>query len=367
MVKLKKRIAQSFNLDLRYYFLVKHKLPRLYNLAAAVEHWLKGRKIRLDVSSVCQLKCPACSTASGRNKEGIVGYGHLKLKNFERLVDENPEVKSIEVSNWGEIFLNPKIKHILRYAHQKGVRLSAANGVNLNTVKDEILEALVKYRFHYMSVSIDGASQESYSKYRIGGNYDTVIANIERINFYKQKYYSPFPKMAWQFIIFGHNEHEIPAGREKARELGMRFKPKLNHTPVVSPVQDEEFVRAEGGFGVASRSEFREKKKREYSFPCGQLWSNPQVNWDGKMLGCCVNKWGSFGDVFKNGLQPVLKSEKYTYAQSMILGLSPPRLDIPCFSCKTYWQINPELDRAQLETELREARAAARAQVTADR
>ena len=57
----------------------------------------------------------------------------------------------------------------------------------MNNATDEMLEALVKYGFAHMRCSIDGASNESYSQYRIRGNFDRVISNIRKINEYKKQ------------------------------------------------------------------------------------------------------------------------------------------------------------------------------------
>ncbi len=123
-----------------------------------------------------------------------------------------------------------------------------------------------------------------------------------------------------------------------AHELDMEFRPKLNHTPSFSPVKDKARVRRETGIGAANRDEFAQKKKRAYSRPCTQLWTSPQVNWDGKLLGCCANKFGDFGNVFDLGLKSAMDGERYRYAKRMVLGLVPPRADIPCVRCKVYRQ-----------------------------
>jgi MoaA/NifB/PqqE/SkfB family radical SAM enzyme len=149
--------------------------------------------------------------------------------------------------------------------------------------------------------------------------------------------------LTWQFIIFGHNEHELPEARRWAEELGMEFAPKLNHTPSVSPVKDEEFVRRASGLGAASRSEYRETVQREYNAPCIQLWNEPQINWDGKMLGCCANKYGDFGNVFEEGLENVLTGPKFVRAKNVVLGRVSPREDDPCFGCPVYRRLNPEM------------------------
>jgi MoaA/NifB/PqqE/SkfB family radical SAM enzyme len=339
---LGRRLKSQLRLGLQMR-LLRHRKPALYELALRVRHRLEGRRIRLDVSTICQLKCKACWTADGLNRQGVVGWGLLKAERFERLLEENPDIRSIEIANWGEVFLNPEIVGIMEAAHRRGVRLSAVSGANLNRVTDEALEALVKYGFHHLSVSIDGTSRETYEQYRVGGNFDDVIANVRRINHYKRIYGSDLPHLTWQFIIFGHNEHELPEARRWAEELGMEFAPKLNHTPSVSPVKDEEFVRRASGLGAASRSEYRETVQREYNAPCIQLWNEPQINWDGKMLGCCANKYGDFGNVFEEGLENVLTGPKFVRAKNVVLGRVSPREDDPCFGCPVYRRLNPEM------------------------
>ena len=341
---IRKKIKQILRTGI-YGYLMRYRSYRTLQIAFFAHRKIFGLRVRADASTVCQLRCPACSTAAGKIARGTIGRGQLKARHFRRLLRENPLIKRVELSNWGEIFLNPELSKIMKIAHEGGVRLTALNGVNLNTVKPRTLEDLVRYKFRALSVSIDGASPETYPIYRVNGDFNRVIENIKLINKFKKKYDSPYPRLTWQFVIFGHNEHELSRAREMASELGMKLKPKLNHTPGLYSVKDEEFVRREGGFGVASRDEFRYKTKTEYSFPCIQLWSNPQINWDGKLLGCCVNKWGHFGKAFREPMADLLKSERYVYAKRMILGLLPPRRDIPCVKCKTYWRLNPNARR----------------------
>ena len=295
------------------------------------------KRIRLEASSFCQLRCPSCPTTT-KAIDPVVGKGFLRAENFRRLLDENPSLAEIELSNYGEIFLNPEMLQIMAYAHERGVRLTANNGVNLNNVRDDVLEGLVKYRFQRLNCSIDGASQETYSKYRVRGSFDTVIANIRKINEFKKRYKSDLPALAWQFIVFGHNEHEIVAAGKLAASLNMTFRTKLSWDDGFSDVQDKEHVGRLNGLGVTSRKEYREKFGHDYMGRiCTQLWLLPQVNWDGKMLGCCRNFWGDFGaNAFTDGLMDSVNSEKMVYAREMLLGEKPPRDDIPCTTCEIY-------------------------------
>ena len=295
------------------------------------------KRIRLEASSACQLRCPSCPTTVG-DTEAVVGKGFLSPQRFEALLAANPGLREIELSNYGEIFINPGIEAILEIAHRRGVALHCGNGANLNHVSESVLEAVVKYGLRRLMCSIDGVTQDVYAKYRVRGHVDTVIANVRRINEYKRLYRSPYPEMTWQFIVFGHNEHEMPAARKLAEELGMRFFPKLSWDDSFSPIHDEARVMQETGLPSATREGFREKTGHDYlGGICKQLWFEPQVNWDGKMLGCCRNFWGEFGgNAFEDGLEAAVNSEGMRYARRMLLGQEPARDGIPCTTCELY-------------------------------
>jgi Radical SAM superfamily len=290
--------------------------------------------IRLEASSFCQLRCPSCPTTTGAIHPAV-GSGFLKLSDFCRLLDGSPELRHIELSNYGEIFLNPDLGNILAEAHRRGVSLSCANGANLNHVRPELLEAVVRYGLRAITCSIDGASDQTYRQYRRRGNFDRVIANLREINGWKQALASPYPVL---IVIFGHNEHEIPLARRVARELGMTFRTKLSWDPDFSPVRDKQKVRQESGVGAATREEYREREGVDLMQGiCHQLWDQPQVNWDGKLLGCCRNFWGDFGgNAFRDGLAACLGNEKIAHARRVLRGQTSARDDIPCTTCEIY-------------------------------
>jgi MoaA/NifB/PqqE/SkfB family radical SAM enzyme len=302
---------------------------------------IRPKKIRIDASTVCQLRCHSCPTADGKVAANI-GSGFLKFRDFKELIDKNPFIKDVELSNYGEIFLNPELIDIIKYACSKKVRLHADNGANLNTMSDELIETLVKYRFRSITCSIDGADKDTYLIYRRRGNFDKVIENIKTINKYKNQYGSRYPKLLWQYVAFGHNEGSIGRAREMARHLGMRFFLKISwgglfSDEAFSPIKDKELIRKESGLGVADRDEYYRKYGVNYvRFVCCELWRMPQINYDGRVLGCSVNFWGDYGDVFKDDLINVLNSEKINYARAMLMGKKPPRDDIPCTRCKFY-------------------------------
>ncbi len=298
-----------------------------------VEPWA----LRIEASSFCQLKCPTCPTTTGLTRE-VVGRGFLKARDFRDLLTNAPfPIKLVELANYGESFLNPEFLDILQIAAEHGVCVGVFSGANLNNVREEVLEGLVKYGMLGITCSIDGASQETYSIYRRGGDYETVIANIEKINSYKAKYGTHRPRLTWQFVVFGHNEHEIETARAKAESLGMAFFPKLSWETGFSPVKDREAVMRRTGMAASNSSEFEQATKTPYMDSiCEQMWQFPQINFDGRVLGCCANFWGEFGGDAFTDLSSALNSEKIRYARAMLSGQAPAREDIPCSTCDAY-------------------------------
>ena len=242
------------------------------------------------------------------------------------------------MSNWGETFLNPELKKIVEYAFNKGVSLTCDNGVNLNDVDVDVLESLVKYRFKSMVVSIDGVSDASYSSIRMGGDFKKVISNIKKINELKERYSSRFPIMTWQFIPYDQNVGELHSARLMAKELDMNFYIKFSVEESLSSKVDCQELNNEVSGGISSRRDYFNKHGiiHRQKLICSQLWQSPQVNWDGRLLGCCINYWGDFGDVFKDGLIPSINGDKINYARKMLIGKAKPKADNPCSYCVYY-------------------------------
>jgi len=270
--------------------------------------------------------------------EQNVKKGFLKFSDFRKIVDDNPQLFWIELENIGEMFLNPELLQIMEYAYSKGIILSARSGVNLNTATEQVLEGLVKYRFRTIVCAIDGASPETYQVYRVGGNFNNVIKNIQIINRYKKQYKSAFPILRWQFIVFGHNEHELPMARQMAKELDMIFVPKMNWDSSYSPIVDRSMVMAETGWPGITREEYQSHKGVNYMRGvCYSLWHSPRINYDGKILGCCWNIWGEFGgNAFDDGYINSINSEGIEYARNMLSGKAEPSEKIPCSICEHY-------------------------------
>ena len=295
-------------------------------------------QVRLDISTACQLRCYLCDVACRQDKD-FLGRGMMSLDNFINFIEHNRHIKKIELANAGEALLNPHLPEMLRYAYEQGVTISLGGGVNMNTASDELLEALVRYQTQRIRIAVDGVTEETYQKYRKGGNLHKVLSHIQKLNEFKKKYRSKRPELILQCIIFKHNIHEIEKVRALGKIMNMKVFFRLNVFQESLEEQDKQDIRKMCGY--ESRQEFSEKNKRDYKCEaCTFLWKSPQVNWNGRLSGCCglITSLGQFfaDDVLGKNFMSEFNNERMQYARKMLMGLAPPRHDIKCAQCKIY-------------------------------
>ena len=302
---------------------------------------IKPSMIRLDFCSRCQLRCIECGQATGKWWVNGLKPRSLQTDNLTKLIETNPQIKLIETGNQGEAILNPNFAELLMICKSHNVETQLKTGVNFNYVSDATLEAIVDCGMKELSFSIDGASQATYKQYRIGGNFDQVVENIRRLNAVKKSRGSKRPALRWQFVVFGHNEHEIEKAREMAKTLGMNFFPKMNCKPDVSPVRDRLRVTKSTGWGdVVDREEYKRATKRHYmGTACLQCFSRPQITPDGQLLACCKNMCSPVGsmNVFRDGLQQTINSHEAESMRRAVMGENIGETPRACARC-SIWQ-----------------------------
>lgn len=189
--------------------------------------WLMGRGttrawgahpywLTLDPSNFCQLQCPFCPT--GANK-GTRNKSQMNFDHYKKFMDRvGPYVIRMEFMNWGESLFNKRLPDMIAEAKRHGIRTELHE--NFNNVPPEMIERLVGSGLDILSVSVDGLTQETYEKYRIGGKLDRVLANLRALVDERAKQGSTTPHIAWQYLVFRHNEHEVDRVEAFARERG---------------------------------------------------------------------------------------------------------------------------------------------------
>ncbi len=272
----------------------------------------------LDVTNRCNLRCPYCFTGHGLKDGREVRF--VAPETVQRLVDEAGRyLIGINLFNWGEPFLHPEIAAIIRTFHEARIFTKIAS--NLNVRKPQVLEAAMRAGLDYLSVSLDGVTQEVYAKYRKGGDLKLVLDNLRFLVARRRQLGLRTPVIEWQFLVFPHNRHELAAARDLAAHLGVDiFKARSGAAPVRQDVAGEE-----GRLAALA--------------VCEQLWRSLVVQSDGGILPCCYLffRRDDFGRLDQGPLLEILNGARFLWARRLFRPESaahlPPDFQHPCLIC----------------------------------
>ena len=320
----------------------------------------------LDPTNVCNLKCPVCPTTRA---ELLQPSGRIATEKFQELVDRiAAHTYRLILYNWGEPFLHRQIISLITYAHQK--RISTSISSNLNLLPREGAEALVLSGLDDLVVSCDGLSQETYQRYRVGGELAKVVTNLNAIRDAKKTLGRSNPSIEFQFLVFQHNEHEVEQVYDFALRNGADtvrlVRPVLDlNLPSIKAAADPAYVRPEylalqtplpltdqnqDDVVHASASDQPQQlhqndhEKTDASsllspIHCYWPWRVLTVSWNGEIDPCCYNnQLGSFGNIFDQPVIDLMNGEKFVYARNRIAGRASPDGfdDVICKTCDGY-------------------------------
>jgi radical SAM protein with 4Fe4S-binding SPASM domain len=285
----------------------------------------------VDVTNICNLRCPLCPTgvgAPGRKK------GSMSFALFKKIIDETGNyLISIDLFNWGEPLLNKEIYKMIAYAHKKKIVTSIST--NFHFLSEKLAEQLILSGLDILVLSIDGASQESFEKYRVGGDFAKVMDNIAVLVRKKKELRRNNPYICWQYLVMKHNEHEIEIARQKADQIGIdsitvdhAYLPVATREEALKWLPDdpkyhrynlEELERVWERMEPVSDKKLQNSNEQdnhqEYSrrANCTWLWTQTTINWDGGVSPCCAiyDPAEDFGNINNTSFRKIWNSDRY--------------------------------------------------------
>lgn len=172
----------------------------------------------VDPSNGCGLKCPGC-VHSGKQAAWDWPPGLLKEEVFRAFLDEHgPFAFELYLANYGEPLLNPLTPRFVQLARQYALPTFTSSSLS---VPPRLVEGLVESGLNFLIMSIDGATDAVYTRYRRNGNFDQAIGNVRHLVETKRRLGSYTPVLHWQFLVFEHNFHEVEKVTQLAHDLGV--------------------------------------------------------------------------------------------------------------------------------------------------
>ena len=198
----------------RLFNLLLNRISKLIKLSKPFGYPLT---LMVEPTNICNLKCPLCPTGAGLVKRQ---KGFLQFRDFKKIIDEAGDyIFHLRLWNWGESLMNKEVFEMISYAKKKNIFINLST--NSNFLTKEIASRLINSELDELIISLDGASEETYKKYRVGGNFKKVIESIKFFVSEKKRLGKKFPHLRLQFIIMKHNEHEIQKIKSLAKEMGV--------------------------------------------------------------------------------------------------------------------------------------------------
>jgi sulfatase maturation enzyme AslB (radical SAM superfamily) len=174
--------------------------------------------VTVNTSTGCNLSCPYCEVGKG---ELLRPAGLMRQPHHDSIMAPLwPTLFIARYFGTGESLLNPKLPEMIAQGREWGVYSVISTNFSLK-LSDAYLDRLIDSGLTLLSVACDGATKEMYEKYRVGGNFDLVMENMQRVIARKRERGLQYPLVEWRFLVFSHNEHEVPLAREMAQAMGV--------------------------------------------------------------------------------------------------------------------------------------------------
>jgi len=282
--------------------------------------------IHIDPTNHCNLRCPLCPTGQGI----MPSQGMMSFETFKGIFDQFRMVAyTVQLYNWGEPLLNPEIFRMLRYISRYNIQSLISTNFNIK-MTPEVATEMVESGLKTLNVSFDGLTQETYEKYRIRGKVDRVIENIKLLVETKKRLGVRYPQILMQFIPFKHNEHEVVAAAEFAKQIGVdRFhvQPAIPDMSTVATQKIAKSVEANQNWLALEEQNKRHNGGKWIYDPeaCHYLWNSAVFRWDGAVYPCCIvyRDEDAFGNIKKLPFSEIWNGPQYRSARALFGNKTP--------------------------------------------
>lgn len=294
--------------------------------------------IGIETGNICNLKCPLCPTGLG---DPDMKKGFMSLGLFKIIIDQlKNNLLSINLYSWGEPLLNQNLISMIEYIKKINNNIKIVTSTNLNIKNDKLLSDLIKSGIDEIIISCDGITPETYSKYRIDGDYGLVMHNM-RLLVSLNKCLNKKSNLIWNFLVFKHNEHEIREVNKIADSLGITLCIGKMRTSMKDEIlkPHSESIRKDKNW-IPYNPEYstydKEKEITKITIKtCRKPWQEISINWNGEVFPCCA-VYGdiyNFGNIKNNSIKDIWNNDIYIAARREIINIKKTAATI-CGICR---------------------------------
>jgi hypothetical protein len=199
---------------------LKHEAPPVRPIDAGP---LPGRMF-VECTAACNISCTdaCCAPETGITRTRQAGMLDFEL--FRRVIDEaGPALGRIDFFNYGEAFLHKRAIEMCEYIKGKFPHIYLYTSTNGLAFSEAEARRLGHSGIDEVTFSIDGATQETYARYRQRGRLDVALANLRAMADEKRRSGRDLPFLNWRYILFAWNDsdQEMNMARTQAADIGV--------------------------------------------------------------------------------------------------------------------------------------------------
>jgi hypothetical protein len=181
-------------------------------------------RLYVECTAACNISCAqaCCAPETGITRTRQAGMLDFDL--FTRVIDEaGPSLARIDFFNYGEAFLHKRAIEMCEYIKTHFPHIYLYTSTNGLAFSEDGARRLVHSGIDEVTFSIDGATPDSYVKYRQRGDFAKAIRNLRTAAKEKRDAGRDVPFINWRYILFTHNDsdEEMNLARRMAEDIGV--------------------------------------------------------------------------------------------------------------------------------------------------
>ena len=219
------------------------------------------KKVDIDITNKCTLKCRMCARQEYDNPKDIPG-DNLSVESFRKILDYFDDIYFC--GSYGDPIFHPKLPRFLEMCYEQNKRVTIHTAASHKPM-EWYMEAFYSNPDAVWYFGIDGLPYQSfvYRENQDGEYLFDVMLKAKSYNI----------KVVWQYIVFSYNEDSIEEAKELAKKHDIEIE--IHHTiryddflkPTVEVVKES---KGEGQFIPKCKTETQEKYP--YLSATGQLY-----------------------------------------------------------------------------------------------
>jgi len=270
------------------------------------------KSVIIETTNLCNLHCPLCPTQSSNRERGIMSF-----PDFLKIAESLPSsIQNVSLYLSGEPLINKNIFRMVTFLVNRDIYCSiSTNGTLLGKKIDKILDSGLSE----LIIGVDGATEDTYKKYRKGGDFPVLIENIRRLVQEKRKRCLKTPFIEIQFIIMKHTEKEMDLAVKLAKDLKVDAISFISVSLGTHQTDEGERKKLVSEYLPNDLSFSRYYidntgmpiNKWQYNY-C-PLWRLPVILWNGDITVCCFDHNGLevYGNILRRNFIDVWKSKEH--------------------------------------------------------